>query len=73
MINLVRTLEKAKATGNFAAAAAVIEHCNNANSKVALGSYDVESESEDSSDNSEDSKDSPKKKVKTNSDVPLRT
>ncbi|XP_054707107.1 protein max-like [Uloborus diversus] len=67
----IRTLEKAKATGNFAAAAAVIE-ANLANSKAgAISTFEADSESDDSSDTDE-SKDGRRKRLKTALDSQLR-
>lgn len=70
----IRSLEKAKATGNFAAAAAVLEATHISNSKAgAISGFDGDSDSDDSSDNSDESKDGPRKRLKPNSEVPMRT
>ncbi|KAG8197876.1 hypothetical protein JTE90_024275 [Oedothorax gibbosus] len=61
----IRTLEKAKITGNYVAAASILESHINSSKTAVLSSFEGDSDSEVSSD-TDASKDGPRKRLKQN-------
>ncbi|KFM68307.1 Protein max, partial [Stegodyphus mimosarum] len=67
----IQSLERAKSTGNYAAAAAVLEATHLNNKASSMAAFDADSDSDDSSD-TDGSKSGRRKRLKTSVEPPLR-